>query len=66
MRGGGSVDGAIHKAVGEKVLAECLKIKPNPNRFNSGEAVITSGFELVKYLIHTVGSIWIYGKSNEA
>lgn len=66
LEGGGGVDGAIHKAVGEKLLGECLKIKPNPNRCNSGEAVITSGFELVKYIIHTVGPIWIDGKSNEA
>ena len=63
LRGGGGVDGAIHRAGGPQIMAECLKIGGCP----TGAAVITTGGELVaEYVIHTVGPIWQDGQHNEA
>lgn len=58
MLGGGGVDGAIHRAAGPKLLAECEKVEPDEkgNRCLMGEAVITGAGNLpAKYVIHTVG-----------
>ena len=66
LLGGGGVDGAIHRAGGSQILAECRKIREttHPQGLPTGEAVITSGGNLpARYVIHTVGPI--YGRNPE-
>jgi len=63
LRGGGGVDGAIHRAGGPQIMEECRKIGGCP----TGNAVITSGGLLkAKYVIHAVGPIYHGGKKGEA
>jgi O-acetyl-ADP-ribose deacetylase (regulator of RNase III) len=63
LRGGGGVDGAIHRAGGPAIMEECRKI----GRCVTGNAVLTSGGSLpAKYVIHAVGPVWQGGKSAEA
>jgi len=62
LRGGGGVDGAIHRAGGPAILEECKKIGGCP----TGEAVITSGGNLpATHVIHTVGPVWHDGSHRE-
>jgi len=62
LRGGGGVDGAIHRAGGAKILEECVKI----GGCETGEAVITTGGNLkAKYVIHTVGPVYRDGLHGE-
>src|ERR1700722_9634119 len=66
LLGGGGVDGAIHKAAGPSLLAECQKIREQRGPLPSGQAVITPGGNLkARYVIHTVGPVWQGGKVNE-
>ena len=63
LRGGGGVDGAIHRAGGLQIMEECRKIGGCP----TGNAVITSGGRLKsKYVIHAVGPIYHGGEKGEA
>jgi len=60
LMGGGGVDGAIHRAGGPQILAECKEIRSTrfPKGLPTGEVVITSGGKLpARYVIHTVGPI---------
>jgi len=67
LMGGGGVDGAIHRAGGPAILAECKKIVTKIGRLPPGKAVITTAGNLkAKYVIHTVGPIWHGGNKDEA
>jgi O-acetyl-ADP-ribose deacetylase (regulator of RNase III) len=67
LLGGGGVDGAIHRAGGPSILAECKKIVSQIRSLPAGKAVITTGGRLTaKYVIHTVGPVYRGGDQGEA
>ena len=62
LLGGGGVDGAIHSKAGTELREFCKRL----GGYRSGEAKLTSGFNLkAKYIIHTVGPSYLYGASDK-
>lgn len=67
LRGGGGVDGAIHRAGGPSIMAELDKVRARIGRCPQGSAVHTSAGNLpAKWVLHAVGPVYRDGRSGEA
>lgn len=69
LMGGGGVDGAIHRAGGTEILHACEEIRQDhyPDGLPTGRAVITTAGKMVsKYVIHTVGPVYVRGGKEKA
>jgi O-acetyl-ADP-ribose deacetylase (regulator of RNase III) len=69
LMGGAGVDGAIHRAGGQRILEECLEIRRTqfPEGLPTGDAVITTGGQLpARHVIHTVGPVYGHHGGREA
>jgi O-acetyl-ADP-ribose deacetylase (regulator of RNase III) len=65
LRGGGGMDGRIHREAGPELLAELIQVAPHGAR--TGTAVVTKAYNLPQqYVIHTPGPVWHGGKSGES
>lgn len=66
LKGGGGVDGAIHRAGGPEILEQCLLWVAENGTLPTGQAMITTAGKMpAKYVIHTVGPVWNGGNKNE-
>ncbi len=66
LRGGGGVDGAIHRSGGPSILEECRRIRQSKGDCAPGNAVVTGAGKLpAKFVIHAVGPIWSGGERDE-
>jgi O-acetyl-ADP-ribose deacetylase (regulator of RNase III) len=66
LMGGGGVDGAIHRAGGPAILAECVRIVVSQGRLPAGQAVLTTAGKMPsRHVIHTVGPVWHGGGKGE-
>lgn len=64
MRGGGGIDGAIHRAAGRELIEELMRVAPHGAR--AGQVVVTPGFRTgFEYILHTAGPIWRGGLNGE-
>jgi len=67
LLGGGGVDGAIHRAGGPEILAECRKIRDRQGGCETGQAVVTTAGKLpAKIVVHTVGPVYQDGHQGES
>lgn len=67
LRGGGGVDGAIHRVGGPAIMEACTEIREEKGGIATGEAVLTTAGELpARYVIHTAGPVWHGGKNGES
>lgn len=67
LRGGGGVDGAIHRAGGPSIMSELDEIRARQGGCQAGSAVVTGAGALpARYVFHAVGPIWRGGNANEA
>src|ERR1700753_3702720 len=65
MRGGGGIDGRIHRAAGPKVREDLIKVAPHGAK--TGTVVVTGGHDLKqKFVFHTPGPVWRGGDNGEA